>query len=112
MEQMSLTEAVEAIRRTLQDDSTLGTRGGCRSTPVELARVVKKVDSQLQTTFLAAKPGDPSPKNHYALGISDADGQAVVVVNMDQAPGYPEYIGPLDTAPGLLPQMQPVEEII
>ncbi len=111
---MNLQEVESVVRQTiLGDEESLTTRGNCRQAVETLATVVSSISQRhpdIKVFFFASKPHDNGTNVHYALGVTD--GNQTVLINPVGDNGYPEYIGPLSEAPGLLKDLQATDVVV
>lgn len=113
---MSLGEVEHAIRKLSQEGDHVQTPGWCRFAAEKMLETATKAD---KTAPLAIKeilvyfPSDQSPEGetvHYALSAKSPKGKTIVF-NPNPAAMFPQYIGPLDLAPGLIKQMTAIEKV-
>lgn len=101
---MSLSEIETAIRRASFADEKLTAAGYCRYSAIKMKRIARSADATRPTCkveFLVYGSGEAV---HYALSITA--GGEVTVLNLVKTALFPHYIGSLNKAPGLLPNMK------
>jgi hypothetical protein len=112
---MGMKEIESAILDLRFIDDNIESPGMCRYAAekmLEVASDANKIEPKAIIEILVWKEASPTETEiHYALQVSYRDGEKIVF-NPNPATLFPQYIGPIYQAPGLIPQMRVTKKVL
>ncbi|EKD65492.1 MAG: hypothetical protein ACD_50C00076G0005 [uncultured bacterium] len=111
---MSIREVESSILDLRLEDDMLETPGMCRYAAERMLYVANESnleEPRANIEILVWRKASSTEKDiHYALKASSPDGK--IIFNPNPSPLFPQYVGPVEKAPGYIPQMTVTKEIL
>lgn len=108
-----MLEIEQLIREQNNNDENMATPGYCRYAAeriLVLTESWRDEDVNRRVIVLAYPKASKSEETHYCIELRE--GTEAFIINTVATSGFPPYIGPKETAPGLFSSMEPTLEIL